>query len=111
MQRELLSACRCTSCKQTCIVLTLAFFQQFKYALIVKVSIIVVHTQRIAAVVIDDIGRDSFAEVGLKGFDALLYQRTQFILEPTVRIRIREIHDTHTRLPFIPLPDITVRSL
>ena len=107
--RELLSADRGASCKEACLVLALVLFKHFPNALIVKVGVIVVHTERIAAVVVDNIGRDSLTEVGLEAIDALVEQVAQLGLIPLPCTRVREVHDTHAGLPQIPLPNVAVR--
>ena len=67
------------------------------------------HTERIAAVVVNNIGRDSLTEVGLEAIDALVKQAAQLGLIPLPCARVREVHDTHAGLPQIPLPNVAVR--
>ena len=56
-------------------------------------------------------GRNSLTEVGLEAVNAHIKQNLQLALEPLIRFRIGKVYDCHARLPHIPLPYLTVRSL
>ncbi|CAH0320556.1 hypothetical protein SRABI106_04347 [Rahnella aquatilis] len=58
----------------------------------------------------DDVGWDTFAEVGFEAIDAHIHQTFQMARVPFSGLRMSEIHDAHTSLPFIPLPDTAVRA-
>ncbi len=112
MYRELLSANRSRTCKQNSLAFASLTLQQFIYAFIIKVSIVIVHLLRIRAVMIHHaLGRDSLTEVRLEAVNAHIKQNFQLILEPFISFGIRKVYDRHTRLPHIPLPYLAVCSL
>ena len=110
--RELLSACRCTSCKQHCLLLSLYFLKQIEYCLVVQIGVIIVHRLWITAIVVRHIDRDTLAEIRLEAVHAALQDRTQLVGVPFYSILIREIYQSHAGLPVIGLPyALSVRTL
>ena len=70
------------------------------------------HSQRIGTVCINDVfSRDPLAEVCLEAVDAHVEKLFKLILIPFSSIRISEIHDAHSCLPEIRLPDAAVGLL
>ena len=62
------------------------------------------HCLRIASVVVNNVNRDSLAEVGLKAVYAAVQNSSQFIGIPFNRIRVGKVHKAHTCLPVVGLP-------
>ena len=56
--------------------------QQLEDGLVVQVGVVVVHLERVGAVVIDHVGRDALAEIGLEAVHAHVDQRAQLVAEP-----------------------------
>ena len=57
----------------------------------------------------DAFGRDSLAEIGLDSVHAHIEESRDVTRKPLTGGRIGEIHDGHSRLPEIGLPDRAVR--
>ena len=57
------------------------------------------------------VGRDTFAEVGFKAVNAHRHQPFQLVGVPLTGFRVGEIINRQARLPFIPLPQRTIRAL
>ena len=102
--RELLSACGGTSSKKYCLLLALYFLQKIEHSLVVQVCIEIVHRMGIASVMVNHIHRNPLTEVGLEAVHATVKDRAELICVPFHRIRIREVHETHTSLPVVGLP-------
>ena len=61
---------------------------------------------------VNNVNRDSLAEVGLEAVYAAVQNGFQFIGIPFDSIRVGEVYQTHTSLPVIGLPyALAVRSL
>ena len=111
MYRELLTACRRRTGKQDCFLLSLLLYQQIIDRLIVQIGIIIVHLLRIGAIVVYRIRRNPLTKVRLKAVHTHIQQYFQLGCKPLTCCRIGKVHDRHTRLPHIPLPYISVRTL
>ena len=53
---------------------------------------------------VNNVNRDSLAEVGLKAVYAAVQNGFQFVCVPFYGIRVGEIYQTHTSLPVVGLP-------
>ena len=53
---------------------------------------------------VNNVNRDSLAEVGLKAVYAAVQNGFQFVSVPFYGIRVGEIYQTHTSLPVVGLP-------
>ena len=62
------------------------------------------HCLRIASVVVNNVNRDSLAEVGLEAVYSAVQNGFQFIGIPFYGIRVGEVYKTHTGLPVVGLP-------
>ena len=62
------------------------------------------HCLRIASIVVNNVNRDSLAEVGLEAVYAAVQNGFQFVCIPLYCIRIRKINQSHSGLPVISLP-------
>ena len=112
MYRELLTADRSRTCEQTSLILAVEFLKHLKYALVVEICVVVVHSVRIGAVAVYNIGCGySLTEVRLECVNAHLAQRSQLCLVPLASLRIRKVNDSHTGLPHITLEHTAVRLL
>ena len=111
VHRELLAADRRAAREEAGLVLALVRLKQVENALVVEIRVVVVHADRVAAVVVDDVDRDSFAEVGLEAVDALVEQLSELRLVPLAGVRVREVDKAHAGLPQVALPDVAVRLL
>ena len=56
-----------------------ALLQHLKHAAVVEDLVIVVHTHRVRAVVVDYVGRDALAEIGLEGVDPHVEQAVDHV--------------------------------
>ncbi len=82
--------------------------QHLEDATVVEERVVVVHLHGVRAVRVDDVGRDTLAEVGLEAVDAHVDQGAQLVAEPAVGVRIREVNQAHAGLPLVPLPHVAV---
>ena len=57
-----------------------------------------------------DICRDALAEIGFEAIHANIHQAFQLVGVPLASIRVGEVVNRQARLPFIPLPQGTVRA-
>ena len=105
VHRELLSSCCRTSCKNNRLLLTFYFFQQFKNTAVIKKCIVIVHADRLAAILVHNIDRDSLAKIRFKAVHTHFQQTAQLALIPFAGFRICKIHNSHAILPVIGLPD------
>ena len=62
------------------------------------------HCLRIASIVVNNVNRDSLAEVGLETVYAAVQNGFQFASVPFYGIRVGEVYKTHTSLPVVGLP-------
>ena len=85
------------------------FLQEAENRLVIQVGVVVVHLQRVGAIVVDGIGGDALAEIGLEAVYAHLQQLAQLASIPLASRRVGEIHDAHARLPLVRLPDPAIR--
>ena len=67
------------------------------------------HRNGVGMVVIHDVHRYAFPEIGLDGVHAGLRELPDLFAEPAVGFGIREIHNRHTRLPHVALEYRAVR--
>ena len=63
------------------------------------------HADRLAAILVYNIDRDSLAEIRLKAVHTHFQQAAKLALIPFAGFRICKIHNSHTVLPVIGLPD------
>ena len=105
VNRELLTACRCTSCEQNRISLALFLLKSPENQLIVQMRVIIVHHNRIASVMINHVNRDSLAEIRLDGINACIQKPLHLAGIPLAGFRIRKVHQSHSRLPVVDLLD------
>ena len=108
--REFLTADSCGTCEQNSLSFASLALQKIEYSFVVKIGVIVVHFFRIRAVCIDTVGRDSLTKICLETVNTHVEKDFQFVLEPLAGFRICEVNQSHSRLPHIPLPYVTVRS-
>ena len=111
MNGELLTTYGSRTGEEYCLALSALSLQKLINTFIVKVGVVVVHLLRVGTIKVYHIRRDSLAKVGLEAVHAHIHEHFQLVLEPFVSLRIGEIHDSHTRLPHIPLPYLTGRTL
>ena len=111
VHRELLPAGSGAAGKQAGLVVALILLQQLKHALIIKISIVVVHQHRVAAVVVDTVCGNALAEVGLEAVHTHVQQLPQLVLIPLPGSRVGKVHQAHAGLPHVPLPHIPVGTL
>ena len=71
----------------------------------------VMHFLRIGTVKPLNVSRNAFAKVGFEAVNANIHQTFQLIGIPLTGLRISEVVNRQARLPFIPLPQGTVRPL
>ena len=105
VNRELLTACRRTSCEQNRISLALFLLKSPENQLIVQMRVIIVHHNRIASVMINHVNRDPLAEIRLDGINACIQQPLHLAGIPLAGFRIRKVHQSHSRLPVVNLLD------
>ncbi|MNI25895.1 hypothetical protein D3C73_795740 [compost metagenome] len=108
VNRELLPAGRCRACEYGGFIFAQLLFQYFKDHLVVQLSVVVVHLLRVGAVKVHHIGWNPFAEVRLEAVYAHIHQITQVACIPFTSRRVREIHESHARLPQIGLVYVAV---
>lgn len=82
--------------------------QGFEYRLVVEKRVVVVHFDRVRAVVVGHVGRNPFAEVGFEGVYSHIEEGVEVGAEQLARGGVGEVYDAHARLPFVNLPDIAV---
>ena len=73
--RELLSACRRTPREQYRFLLSLYFFQKIEHCLVVQISIVIVHRLRITAIIVNNIHRNTLAEIRLEAVHTAVQNR------------------------------------
>ena len=106
---ELLAAGGGAAGKQDGFTLAPFFLQQVKHHLVVQEGVVVVHMQRILAVVIGDVPHgDAFAEVGLQAVHAHAQDLPQMIAVPCPRVGVSHVQNAHARLPEVGLPYVAV---
>ena len=109
MRRELLPSYGSGTGKQYGFSFAPLSFQKFKYGLIIKIGIIVMHFHRIRMIeVFNILYRDPLSEICLEAVHSHVQKSFQLLLIPGRRIRIGKIHQSHARLPQIRLPDTAV---
>ena len=104
MNRELLSARTGASGKENGISFASCFLQEVKYALVIKVGIVVVHASLVTSVKPFHIHGNSLAEVGLEAVNSHIQQSLQLVGIPFAGCGIGKIHQAHSGLPVIGLP-------
>ena len=105
---ELLAAGRGGAGEDDGLALAELLLEHVEDGLVVEIGVEVVHLERIGAVVIDDVGGDALAEVGLEAVNAHVDQGTELVAVPAAGFRISEVHQPHTGLPAVPLEDVAV---
>ena len=110
VHRELLCAHRGGAREQHRFFLADGLFQYVPHQLVIDEGVVVVHFLRIGTIKPLHVGRDTLAEVGLEAVNAHRYQAFQLVGIPLAGLRISEVINRQARLPFIPLPQRTVRA-
>ena len=110
VHRELLRAHRGGTGKQHRFFLAQVFFEHVPHQLVVNESVVVVHFLRVGIVEPTYVGWDALAEVSFEAVDAHLHQAFQLVGVPLTGFRVGEVINRQPRLPFIPLPDRTIRA-
>ena len=105
VDRELLTSCRCGTRKQHGLVLSPFLLDCPEHRAVVEESIVVVHIDRVASVMIDDIHRNPLTEVRLDCIDTRLKKSPDLSGEPRRSIRVCEVDKRHSRLPVVHLLD------
>ena len=105
VNRELLAAGRGAAGKEAGLPFSSFPDKQVKNAFVVKMRVIIMHLHRVRAVIPDHVRGNSLAEIRLEAVHSHVKQGLQFRLIPGAGIRVREIHQGHSGLPQIPLPD------
>lgn len=78
----------------------------FVHEFVEEESVVVVHADRVGAVVVLDVFvGDALAEVGFEGVDAEVHEAAKVSDEPVAGGWVGEVDDGHARLPEVPLPD------
>ena len=106
MYWKFLSAWCCTSCKKNSF--SFFFFQKLKYALVIKIRVIIMHFFRIRAVEPFYIGRNTFSEICFETIHSHIQKCFQLTLVPAACIWIGKVYQSHTSLPHIQLPNSSI---
>ena len=110
VHRELLPARRGAAREQRGLAGPLGI-QRTEHGRVVQLRVVVVHPVRVAAIKPNDaLVRDALPEVRLDGVHALPRKPPDVARKPRRRVRVREIHDAHARLPQVALPHPAVRA-
>ena len=105
---EHLRADSCRAGKNAGLLRTLLFYKQLIDGFVVEIGIVVVHLARVGAVVVDDISRQTLAEVGFDAVNTHVQNFTQTAGVPFGSSRIGEVDICCAAHPHVCLPDIAV---
>ena len=105
VDRELLASGRCRTGKQHSLILPSLLLDRAEHRAVVEESIVVVHIDRVASVMIDDVHRNPLTEVRLDCIDTRLKKFPDLSGEPRRSIRVCKVDKRHPRLPVVHLLD------
>ena len=86
------------------------FLQDLVHRLVVEIGVVIVHFFLVRPVVIHHIHRNPLAEIRFKAVHSHIHEGFQLLLIPPHRLRVGKVHNRHSRLPHIPLPNAAVLS-